>query len=146
MITHPLDLASRLRPPPRNFDAWFYVNAGVLAVFFVAFGSRFILAPGLAVDFVLPQIDGARAGAAVTTHFITVLPSGQIYDDNGQVTVAQLGAWLQGEARKTAHPSLLVKASASVTTAQLAEIASAAHAAGFHVILAAEEPAGSPGR
>ena len=73
MITRPLDLASRLRPPPRNFDAWFYVNAGLLVLFFYWFGSRFILAPGLGVNFQLPRIAGARAGAAPATHHITVL-------------------------------------------------------------------------
>jgi biopolymer transport protein ExbD len=144
VITRPLDLASRLRPEPRNFDAWFYVNVGLLAVFFLAFGSRFVLAPGLAV--VLPEIAGARAGATLTSDSITVLPSGQIYGDNGQITVAQLGVWLQAEARKTRHPSLLVKASSAVTIAQLGEITSVAQAAGFHVVEAAEEPAAAAGR
>ena len=30
MITRPLDLASKMRPEPRNFDWLFYVNAGLL--------------------------------------------------------------------------------------------------------------------
>ena len=46
MITRPLDLASKLRPEPRNFDWLFFVNAGLLVLFFVLFGSRFVLAPG----------------------------------------------------------------------------------------------------
>ena len=30
MITRPLDLASRLRPAPRTFDFWFFVNIGLI--------------------------------------------------------------------------------------------------------------------
>ena len=55
MITRPLDLASKLRPEPRSLDALFYVNVGVLALFFTMLGSRFVLAPGLGVDFQLPK-------------------------------------------------------------------------------------------
>jgi biopolymer transport protein ExbD len=148
MITRPLDLAARLRPPPRCLDAWYFVNAGLLGLFFLLAGSRFILAPGLEVDFHLPAIAGARAGAAATTHYITVKDSGQIFGDNGLMDLAQLGAWLQAEAGKTRDPSLLVKASAGVTTAQLAAICTAAEDAHFRVILAAEEPARpeDPGR
>ena len=62
MITHPLDLASRLRPPPRNHDVLFFLNGALIMMFFVLFGSRFVLAPGLGVDFRLPEM--ARAGAA----------------------------------------------------------------------------------
>ena len=32
MITRPLDLASKLRPEPRNFDWLFFVNAGLLSL------------------------------------------------------------------------------------------------------------------
>ena len=143
MITRPLDLAARLRPPPRNFDAWHFVNAGLLALFFQVAGSRFVLAPGLEVGFRLPAVAGARAGATTATHYITVKDSGQIFGDNGLMNLGQLAAWLQAEAGKTPDPSLLIKASSGVTTAQLAQIFTAAHEAHFRPILAAEEPAGA---
>jgi biopolymer transport protein ExbD len=147
MITRPLDLAARLRPEPRNFDAWFFVNVGLLVPFFLFFGSRFILAPGFGVDFRLPEVVGARAGAATSTQYLTVLSSGQIYVDSGQITMPQLGPWLQAEARKTpGPPSLLVRASANVTHAQMTQIFSIAHAAGFQVIWAADEAAAPAGR
>lgn len=62
MIVRPLDLASRLRPEPRDFDALFYVNAGMLALFFSLFGSRFVIAPGLELDFQVPVVAGAGRG------------------------------------------------------------------------------------
>ena len=46
MITQPLELDKHLRPPPRSFDVFFYVNVGVLALFLTLFTSKFVLAPG----------------------------------------------------------------------------------------------------
>jgi len=140
MITRPLDLASRLRPEPRNFDFLFYVNAGLIALFFSLCGSRFVLAPGLGVDFQMPQMNGAAAGAAATDRFISVLPSGQIFAD-GLLNMSQLKDWLKVEAKKLRQPSLLVRASSEVPISQLTEIVSAARDAGFtRVIWGADEP------
>lgn len=144
MITRPLDLASKLRLEPRNFDALFYVNVGVLVLFFFVFGSRFVLAPGLGVDFVLPELPGAVSNAVTTTSTISVKNSGQIFAD-GLLSLPQLREWLKEEAKKNKHPSLLVRMSAGVPVSLQAEIASAAREAGFApVILAAEEPAANP--
>lgn len=142
MIARPLELASRLRPPPRSFDAWFYVNAAALALFFLFFGSRWVLAPGLGVDFRLPEVAGVRAGGEPATDYVTVRRSGQIYAPSGRLSLEQFRAWLKAEAQGKRRPSLLVRASAGVTTAEMADIASAAHEAGFRVIWAAEEPPG----
>jgi biopolymer transport protein ExbD len=147
MIARPLDLASRLRPAPRNFDAWFYVDAGAIVLFFLLFGSRFVLAPGLGVDFALPQVAGASAGASPVTHYVSVKQSGQIYAADGQLTLEQFRAWLREQARTTPHARLLVRASAGVTTARMAEIAGAARDAGFEAITwAADEPAAGGGQ
>jgi biopolymer transport protein ExbD len=142
MITRPLDISSRLRPEPRGFDALFYVNVGLVVVFFSLFGSRFILAPGLGVDFRVPEVEGASAGAQITTHRITVRQSGQIFaDDGGLITLKQLGQWLDRQKPKTAQPSLLILASAGVRNDELAEIVSVARKAGFGVVWGALEPA-----
>lgn len=145
MITRPLDLASRLRPEPRNFDALFFVNVGLLAVFFDVFASRFVLPPGLGVDFKLPEAQGALTNQILTTSTISVKNSGQIFAD-GLLTMDQLREWLKIEARKTKNPSLLVRMSAGVPVAVQNEIVSAARAAGFgsNIVLAAEEAAPSP--
>ena len=142
MITRPLELASRLRPEPRNFDALFYLNVGVLVLFFLVFGSRFVLAPGLGVDFQLPVMPGALAGAVTTTSTISVKNSGQILAD-GLLSMAQLREWLKAEARQNKRPSLLVRMSAGVPVSVQNEIVSAAREAGFgsNITLAAEEPA-----
>lgn len=150
MITRPLDLQSKLRPAPRSMDTLFYVSVGLCAAMFVMFGSRFVLAPGLGVDFRMPPLEGARAGAATTQRVISVLPSGQIFAD-GLLNKPQLRLWLKAEAAKLKEPSLLVRASAGVPLSELADIISIAHEAGFvRVVVGAEEPAGTgagaPGR
>lgn len=141
MITRPLDLAARLRPAPRNFDFLFFVNGGLLVLFFLLFGSRFVLAPGLGVDFQMLALPGARSSAAPTTHRITVKPSGLIFIEDGPADLERLGKWLESEAKKARQPSLLIIASKDVPGGKIAEIANVAHAAGFvKVQWAAEEP------
>jgi biopolymer transport protein ExbD len=141
MITRPLDLASKLRPAPRNLDALFFVNAGLLALFFAFFGSPFVLAPGLGVDFRIPKTAGAAANARLFTHTITVLESGQILTPTGPEKTEGLAKWLVSEAKKTDAPLLLVRASEGTPIGVQMDIASAATRAGFELIMAAEEPA-----
>jgi biopolymer transport protein ExbD len=138
MIVRPLELASRLRPEPRSLDWMFFVNAGLLVLFFSLFGSRFVLAPGLKVE--VSAMPGARAGATTTTHYVSVSRAGLIFNDEGPVTMAQLKEWLRKEARKTKTPALLVRANVDVRARELAEISSAAAAEGFRVVWSAEEP------
>jgi biopolymer transport protein ExbD len=118
MITRPLDLASRLKPAPRGLDALFYVNVGGLAVFFVVFGSRFVLAPGLAVDFALPQADRA-ATATLTTDVVIAVPASNMAVVDGAVVDFQgLGEWLRGQAGEAGG---VVGAAAGATTATSVE-------------------------
>jgi len=175
MITRPLDLSSRLRAAPRSFDALFWVNVGALVLFFGLFGSRFVLAPGLGVDFYLPELGGSRDGAVRTTHVISMARSGLIFTDDGALPLEQIGAWLADGARRAAlaaeppsrredsslntdgdgsaaravlrtSPVLLIRASAGIPVADLAAVTSAAREHGFRVQIAALEPEASVGR
>ena len=147
MITRPLDLASRLRPAPRNLDWLFFVNGGLIIFFFVFFGSRFVLSPGLGVEFELPKVAGALNDARVTTHVITVVNEGQIIVGDGMRTLDQLPEWFGAQAKTEKRPALLVRAGASVQASVLAQILGMAHTAGFEVTLAAEEaPKPNPAR
>ena len=138
MITRPLDLASKLRPEPRNFDWLFFVNAGLLVLFFSAFGSRFVLAPGIGVNFRLPSAVGAEASARRTTHMIDVSSSGQILTEDGVRTMAELKEWLRVQALATKSPVLLVRADTEkVPLAVLTEIYSAGAPLGYEILLAA---------
>jgi biopolymer transport protein ExbD len=142
MITRPLDLASRLRPPPRNFDALFLVNGALLVLFFLLFGSRFVLAPGLGVNFKLPEMAGAVDGAARTTVVISVPSSNMVLVEDGLLNYAQLGDWLKKRARDEKGLALLVRANRGVPLEDVAAISAMATRAGFSggVQLAMEAP------
>lgn len=142
MIARPLDLAARLRPEPRSFDAFFFVNVGLLGLFFAVFGSRFVLAPGVEVEFRLPVVAGASSNAIRATQVITVMSSGKIFTDHGPREIGELGEWLAQQARTAAEPRLLVRSDASVSTSVQFAIASAAQQAGFvEVVWAVGDPA-----
>lgn len=138
MITRPLDLASKMRPPPRDFDVLFLVNGGLIALFFFVFGSRFVLAPGLGLEFRLPEIPGAQLGLMEHTHHISVRESGVIIADEGSITLKRLGEWLEEQAKTTPRPVLLVTASAALPAAELVRIYTVADAAKFRVVLSAD--------
>jgi biopolymer transport protein ExbD len=141
MITRPLELASRLRPEPRNFDGLFFVNAALLVFFFAYFGSPFVLAPGLAVDFRLPTAVGANASAKAPTHVISVLATGQIFTSHGDRKIEELPAYFAEQAKTVREPILLVRGDAMVPTSVMATISSTAKNAGFmDVVWAAAEP------
>jgi biopolymer transport protein ExbD len=135
MITRPLNLASRLRPPPRSIDVLFFVNVGLLVLFFELFGSRYVLAPGLGVNFRLPMAAGANANAKPPTHFIDVLATGQIFTPQGVRKIEEMDAWFAAQARSTKEPLLLVRGDALVPSSVVAEISSAATRAGFVDVL-----------
>jgi len=140
MITRPLDLAAKLRSEPRNLDWLFFVNAGLLVLFFALFGSRYVLAPGLGVDFRLPAVAGANAGARPPTHVISVVNSDQILTSDGLRKLGDLKGWLAENSKGAPAPLLLVRGSDGLPMSVLAEISSAAAATGFEVIWAASEP------
>lgn len=148
MITRPLDLASRLRAVPRGLDALFYVNVAVLAVFFFVFGSRFVLAPGLSVDFALPLADSGATARLTTDVVIAVPATNMAVVDGAVVDFPGLGEWLRAQAggldsgRGLARKRLLVQASGSLPARDLTQIYALAADAGFGGVLIATDDAG----
>lgn len=140
MITRPLDLASKLRPEPRNFDLLFLVNGGLIVLFFFLFGSRFVLAPGMAEDFHLPVMPEAREDAATTTHWISLRRGGLILTDGGALELPQLREWLKAAAKTTKQPKLLVITGSEVEYGEMVDVRTAAQEAGFVGIVWAGEP------
>jgi biopolymer transport protein ExbD len=141
-----LDLASRLRPAPRGLDALFYVNVGAVALFFVLFGSRFVLAPGLAVDFALPQVTGAGVATRITDLVIAVPASDMAVVDGAVLDFNALGAWMkvrsEGGGAEGGRLRLLVQASASLPARDITTIYALAAEAGFSgVLIATDRPA-----
>ena len=146
MITRPLDLAARMRPAPRGLDALFYVNVGALALFFFVFGSRFVLAPGLAVDFAPPAADESATARLTTDVVIAVPASNMAVVDGAVVDFKGLGEWLR--ARAHAGPDagarrkrLLVQAPGALPARDLTQLYALAADAGFGGVLIATNDA-----
>jgi biopolymer transport protein ExbD len=143
MITSPLELASHMQRRPRNFDAFYFINGVLLVMFFLLFGSRFVLAPGLGVGleggFALPVMEGARAGAVTTNVVISVPRPGVALVDEGMINFARLGDWLRERAKRQKVPALLIRADQRVPMQDIADIRSMAAAAGFNYVQVAFE-------
>lgn len=145
MITRPLDLSSHLRRPPRSFDVLFLVNGGLIALFFLLFGSRFVLSPGLRVsgaEFVFPG--GQGAVPAATSVCVSVNASKQIFVDTGLVTLPRLKEWLVVQAKGAPGTTLLLIVDARVPTDIITNISEAATAAGFGGVHIAVQSAAAP--
>jgi biopolymer transport protein ExbD len=142
MITRPLDLSTRLRPPPRSFDYLFWVNAVVIVLMFLFFGSRFVLSPGVGVgriDEILPAYHGAVAGAVATQTTVNITQGGQLYVDTGFVTFEQFEQWVKTQAQRNPGGTVLVHCNVNNPTELLVRVTSAVHAAGLRVQLSAVE-------
>jgi biopolymer transport protein ExbD len=139
MITRPLDLSSRLRPPPRSFEFLFFLNAGLIALFFVLFGSRFVLSPGLGMDFDVPVMEGALQGAVSTDVVIAIKGADMAFVEGAKVNFKGLHRYLMERARERSGLRLLVQADSSLTTRDITEVYDMAREAGFASVQIAAE-------
>ena len=148
MITRPLDLLSKLRPAPRNYDFLFLVNGGLIALFFSIFGSRFVLSPGLRVnntDITLRTSPNAIESAVATRISISVNANGQIWGDTGLINESHLKEWLTEQAKRAPGSVLLVLGDSHASMDVYANISDTATAAGFSgVHIAAQQAPAAP--
>ena len=147
MITRPLDLASRLRQPPGPLAglAVSLANLVLLGLFFSLFGSRFVLSPGLPVDFALPAVSGALSGGTPTEIVIAVKDSNFIVTEDGLMTLGQLRSWLEKRAAEKPGATLLVQADVSVSLRDWSAVVQLVRSAGMQPqlqIAAEPSPAG----
>lgn len=141
MITRPLDLASKLREASPGGVHLFYINVGLLALFFGLFGSRFVLSPGLSTDFVLPKAGVPGVSAQIADLVIAVPSSGIALADGQVLDFRSLGLWLKEKNTNSSRRRLLIQASSSLPAKDLAEIYVLAAKAGFAGVLIATEKA-----
>jgi biopolymer transport protein ExbD len=118
----------------------FYVNAGLIALFFVLFGSRFVLSPGLGLDFSLPVMPAALAGAVSTDVVVSIKGENLAFVAGAKVDFTGLRGYLNERAKGAAALRLLVQADAALTMRDLTEIYDMAREAGFASVQIAAEP------
>ncbi len=147
MITRPLDLESRLSPPPRDLNAVAWVNVGLIVLFFSLLGSRFVLATGVLVGvgeagaIELPVVSPASVSTAATSVVVSYRRDNVILFDGGMYSLAELRKHLEVYARKNPGSVLLVRADRQVSTQAWADLCAMAGSVGFANVLLAAEPA-----
>ncbi len=148
MITRPLDLESRMSPPPRDFNAVAWVNVGLIVLFFSLLGSRFVLATGVLVGvgeagaIELPSVNPASASTAATSVVVSYRRDNVILFEGGMYSLAELRKHMEAYTKNNPGSVMLVRADRQVSNQALADLFAMAGAVGFkHVLLAAEPTA-----
>jgi biopolymer transport protein ExbD len=151
MITSPLDLQSRLSPPPRDLDFFAWVNAGVIALFFGLLGSRFVLAPGLPIgvasdtELVLPEVAGAVTNAGPASVVVSYRRDDVILFEGGKYTLRELRKHMEAYAKQHPGAVMLVRSDYQVSMQAILKLCEMAREVGFaNVLLAAEQPHSTP--
>jgi biopolymer transport protein ExbD len=147
MITQPLELQSRLSPPPRDLDFFAWVNVALIVLFFGLLGSRFVLAPGMPIGvggeggIDLPQIAGATAGAGPASVVVSYRRDNVILFEGGMYNLPELRKHMETYARKHPGAVMLVRADRQVSMQAFLDLCEMARAVGFaNVLAAAEQP------
>ena len=148
MITRPLELESRLSPPPRDLDFVAWVNVGVIVLFFGLLGSRFVLAPGLPIGvgeqdpIVLPSVGASSGDPGPAAVVVSYRRDNVILFEGGMYALPELRKHMEGYVQKHPGAVMLVRADRQVSMQAFLDLCEMARSAGFaHVLVAAEPPA-----
>jgi biopolymer transport protein ExbD len=145
MITRPLDLQSRLSPPPRDADVFFWLNVAVVTLFFGLLGERFIQGTGVPVQlggqgpgFAVPEI--ATVTYAPASVVVSYRRDNMVLFEGGIFDLRDLQAPLEKYARRHPGATLMARVDKEVTAQGLLDLCDLARKAGFaQVLLAAEQ-------
>ena len=142
MITRPLELQGKLAAPPRDFDVFFWMNAGAVCLFFALLGSKFVLAPGLPVGvgpgFELPQTKGAVPGAAEVV--VSYRRDNMILFEGGIYELTNFKGVLERYAKEHKGATMIVRVDRQVSMQGFIDLCDLARAAGFGAVHVAAEP------
>ena len=148
MITRPLELESRMRPPPHDLNAAAWVNVGLIALFFGLLGSRFVLAPGMPVGvgepgvITLPATGPASASTSAASVVVSYRRDNVILFEGGMFTLTELRKQMQGYLNGHPGAVMLVRADRQVSMQAFLDLCEMARSVGFANVLVAAEPPG----
>jgi biopolymer transport protein ExbD len=151
VITRPLDLESRMSPPPRDLTGVAWVNVGMIFLFFSLLGSRFVLAPGLLLGAggggtELPVVSASSLTLAETSVVIRYDREGVILFEGGMYrSLAELRPPLAAYAKN--HPGAVIQLNVDrrLSTQAWADLVAMAESVGFaNTLLGANPPAEDP--
>ena len=138
MITRPLELESRLSPPPRDLDFVAWVNVGTIVLFFSLLGSPFVLAPGPVIE--LPRAGVSAVGTGTASVVVTYRRDDVILFEGGMYTLPALRKHLDGYVKKHPGAVMLVRADRQVSMQAFFELCDMAKEMGFAYVQSAAEP------
>ncbi len=140
MITSPLDLKRQLPEPDTRINLVSFVDLCLIGLFFTLYSSRFVFAPGVAID--LSEVDSLARTGLPTPAVLTVRDNDILLFEGEIFRIEALGEKLDQfvRPRKTDGAALLVKADKSVDMQSILRICDMARKAGFgKVQLATDE-------
>jgi biopolymer transport protein ExbD len=143
MITRPFNFESHVRPPPSGPDVVSFVNVCALLLFFGMLGSRFVLAPGMALKLRLPATVGAAHDALPTSRVLTVseVEGREMLIFEGRIhTLASFARALGEHPGGFAGEVLLLRMDRDVSMELLVRVTEQATKAGFADVMLAAEP------
>lgn len=143
MITKPLELESRLSPPPRDLDFVSWVNVALIFLFFSLLGSRFVLAPGLLMGtgnerFTMPR-NGHPQLSQTASVVVSYRRDNVILFEGAIVNSTELEKRLAAYAKKRPGEVLLLIADKNVTLQAVSELSAMAQSVGFAYVQTANE-------
>ena len=143
MITKPLELESRLSPPPRDLDFVSWVNVAVIFLFFSLLGSRFVLAPGLLMgtgndNFTLPKTGQPQLSRTASV-VVSYRRDNVILFEGSIVKLPELKRRLEAYAKKRPGEVLLLIADKNVSLQAVSELSAMAQSVGFSYVQTANE-------
>ena len=145
MITRPLELESRMSPPPRDLDFVAWVNVAVIVLFFALLGSRFVLAPGLLIGtgdrgFSLPTASGLQYSSTASVA-MSYRSDDFILFEGAIIKRAELRQRFEAYTKRHPGEGLLLLVDEHVSAQVLSDLTTTAMAAGFaYVELGGKEP------
>ena len=143
MITRPFNFEAHLRRFPAGIDLVPFIDVCVILMFFGVFGSRFILAPGVAIDLRLPEAAAVSHEALPTSRVVTVgeVDGSEMLIFEGRILdVPKFDRFLQDRAGAYEGEVLLVRMDRDVSMDLLVRVMATARKAGFEQVLLAAEP------
>ena len=147
MITRPLDLESHLSKEPRDFDVMFWVNVGAIVLLFTLLGSRFVLAPSLAVsvngeasDLALPEVSPGSQSVAAASVVVSYRRDNVLLFEGGMYSLPELRKQMNHYMKTHPGAVLLVRADRQVSMQAFLDLCEMARQEGFSNVLVAAEP------
>ncbi len=138
MITQPFEFEKLLRPPPRSFDVFFYVNVGVLALFLSLFTAKYVLMPGYTIE--LPVLADPVATARTTDLVVNLQRDNLILFEGGRYSLDGFKLRLAEVVAARGPLCLLLRADRQVSSQALAAFSAAVLEAKCSVQVAADLP------